>query len=210
MVADRYYDVYQALNRLYLGVDWGVRATRHAMIAIAREHLMPNESFTAVQRALADSSDHSVETEQGHYAIKHGDAPRISNLIIWRSRWVIQEWWKVLALTGEPLRPLCERQVFQEDDLTTRVTRTVDSAVEAALPGALTASLDRAMPQFLNSITQLLSTLAPRSVPGMYFVVMFHRSPSLTSPFYSLTTAIVPAVFADRPSVYLPAGLILG
>lgn len=167
-MADKYYDIYQALNREYLGVDWGVRATRHAMIAMAREHLMPNESFTAVQRALADSSDHSVQTEEGHYAIKHGDAPRMSNLTIWRSRWVIQEWWKVLALAGEPLRPLRERQIFQEEDLTVRITRTVDAAVQSSLPAALSTSLDRAMPEFLNSIQRLMPGLAQQDDTGAF------------------------------------------
>lgn len=144
------------------------------MIAIAREHLMPNESFTAVQRALADSSDHSIQTEEGHYAIKHGDAPRLSNIVIWRSRWVVQEWWKVLAMSGEPLRPLRERQVFQEEDLTIRITRTVNAVLESALPIALSTSLDHAMPAFLSSIQHHLPALALRRFSSTSSVLSSH------------------------------------
>lgn len=177
------------------------------MIAVAREHLLPNESFTAVQRALADSSDHSVQTEEGHYAIKHGDAPRLSNLVIWRSRWVIHEWWKVLALNGEPLRPLRERQVFQEDDITTRVTRTVDTAIASSLPGALSASLDRAIPDFLQSIMQLVSRLEPQATTGTILVLSSHLT-LLMSLCCSCSTAAVPAVVADWLSLHCSATII--
>ncbi|KAF7978995.1 hypothetical protein HWV62_44265 [Athelia sp. TMB] len=155
--AEGYYDIYLALNREYLGVDWGVQPTRHAMIAISREHLMPDDSFNAIQHALADSSDHSVNTEQQHYAIKHGDTPRLSNLVVWRARWVIHQWWKVLALDGEPLCPLRQREVFQEENINTHVSRTVAAAIQSSLPNALAASLETAMPALLQSIAQIVS-----------------------------------------------------
>lgn len=85
------YKWYINMNKTYLDVDWGVRASRHAMIAIAKEHIMPNETFTAVQRALADSSDHSVAVENAHYAIKFNDVRRLSNLEIWQARWLVQQ-----------------------------------------------------------------------------------------------------------------------
>ena len=129
------------------------------MIAIAREHLMPDASFALIQRALADSSDHSVQVEREHYAIKPGDAPRLSNLEIWRLRFVLKQWWRVLGLHGEPLRPLRDRQQLDEEDLTARVSRTIDAALSSALPAALETALERATPAFLPILLKQLQKL---------------------------------------------------
>lgn len=137
------YKVFEYLHMVYLGVLWGVRAARQAMIAMANEHIMANESFTNVQRAQAESSDHSVSVEREHYALKLNDVRRLSNFALWGARWVTHEWQKVLGMHGPPLRPLRERAIFKEEELIARVNRVVEETLKACLPVAIAKALEQ-------------------------------------------------------------------
>lgn len=128
----------------YLGVHWGVRAARHAMIANANAHIAPNTAFADAQRAQAASSDHSVDVENSHYAIKFNDVRRLSNYDLSEARWLSNEWQKVLGMCGPPLRPLQERAVFQEEDLVTRINRVVEATLKECLPRAIANALQQA------------------------------------------------------------------
>lgn len=131
------------------------------MIAIAREFIMACEAFTAVQRALAKSSDHSAAVEEAHYAIKYGDVRRLSSFTMWEARWIIQQWWGVLGLRGVPPRPIRDRQVFEEEDLSAKVSRVVESTVKAALAPAINGTLkDIVQETMLSMAPSIIAHLA--------------------------------------------------
>lgn len=171
-ISDDIYKVFEALHLFYLGVHWGVRAARQAMVAIANEHIMPNDSYANAQRAQAESSDHSVAVENSHYAIKYNDVRRLSNFALWEARWVAHEWQKVLGMFGPPLRPLRERALFKEEDLIARVNRVVEETLKDCLPNAIANAFrqsairqapdDRSSSKFSSSIYQrIYLTLNP-------------------------------------------------
>lgn len=138
------------MNEQYLGTHWGIRDMRHAFIAISREHLQADAAFADVQKALADSSDHSIAVEEAHYAIKYGDVTRLTNFAMSQARWVSQQWQKVLGMSGPPLRPLRERAVFNEEDLASRINRVLEATVSARLPALLEDALQKALPAYLE------------------------------------------------------------
>lgn len=98
---------------------------------------MACEAFTAIQRALAQSSDHSAAVEEAHYAIKFGDIRRLSNFTMCEARWIIQQWWGILGLRGVPPKPIRERQVFDSEDLNTKVSHVVQDVLAPAVSETL-------------------------------------------------------------------------
>lgn len=182
------------------------------MIAIAREHIQPNEAFTAVQRALADSSDHSVAIEDHHYAIKFGDIPRLSNLVISRTRWLLTEWWGVLAFSGEPLRPLVERQMFDEIDLSSRINRVVEttltSSIEKNMASIVEGSIRALLPTVVAQVIQSMATVPGkiifiyrRSIILMYFLRAVAARISLPPHTPDIRSTILPPSSPPIPSV---------
>lgn len=145
--ADDLYKVFESLHFLYLAVHWGVRAARQALIAMAKEHIMPNDTFTIVQRAQADSSDHSVAIENSHYGIKFNDVRRLSNYDLYESRWLTTEWQKTLGMFGPALRPLRERGVFKKEELHVEMKRVVVESLNTILPEAINNAVKLAMKQ---------------------------------------------------------------
>lgn len=83
------YTWYLNLIKRYMGVSWGVGDTRHGMIAVAQQYLAPGKVFADLQQITAGSSDHSVAIEEHHYAIRFDDIPRLSNLVICRTRYEV-------------------------------------------------------------------------------------------------------------------------
>lgn len=137
---------------------------RHAMIAIAKAFIMANRAFADAESALAENSDHSVETENAHYAIKFGDVTRLTNFTVCQSRWVARQWQAVLGMAGPPLRPLKERALFVDEDLSTRVMKLVEDKLTASLPSIIASAIKNALPDLIahsksTSIGKLLFSI---------------------------------------------------
>lgn len=146
-----YYPRYEALNMHFLGVSWGIHDTRHAMIGIAREFIHPNETFTAVQRAMAASSDHSVAIESSHYAIQYKDIPRLTASFIWEARYVIKEWWAAIGASGiesDYSVPLRSRAALNVEDISCQIIRRV----EEKLATSMDAMLGKILPSIIAGV----------------------------------------------------------
>ncbi|KAF7965750.1 hypothetical protein HWV62_42010 [Athelia sp. TMB] len=152
LATEQYYKVFEAFNKRFLDVGWGVRDLRHAMIAIAKEHIAPNDTFTLVQGLLSDSSDHSVAIENANYAIPYGDVTRLTNLAMWEANWLWKQWMATLGMSGKPLLPLKERAAVNEEQLGERVQRVVEATVKSSLPTILASVLEGLLKEALPGI----------------------------------------------------------
>lgn len=127
--ATQHYPRYEATTLRYLDVQWGINQMRHCMIGISQQFLEPNAQSTELQKCMAASSDHSVETENAYYAIQYQGAPRLSSGYIRDARHCVKEWWKAIGaegLHGETSVPICARKKVQADDLSSRVLALVE------------------------------------------------------------------------------------
>lgn len=134
---------------------------RHAMIAMARAFIMATRAFADAERALAQNSDHSVDTENSHYAIKFGDVTRLTNFKVCECRWVSRKWQGVLGLCGPLVRPLIETALLEDEDFSTRVLKLVDVKLSSELSSIVTGAIKTLLPDLIaqamsTSIGQLL------------------------------------------------------
>lgn len=93
----------QQWNTEYFDCRWGVRDFRQGAITIGREFIAPDESYDYADSILAESADHSIAMDHGHYAMVQGVVPRLSNNTICKHRWLGDQWHSVLGLG--PLSP---------------------------------------------------------------------------------------------------------
>ncbi|KAG1718527.1 uncharacterized protein EDB91DRAFT_1090004 [Suillus paluster] len=92
----------QHMNYEYFECRWGLRDFRQGTITMGREFISPNESYAEADSILAESADHSTNTDHAHYGIVHGSVPRLSNNTIIQQRWVSNEWHIFLGLGSSP------------------------------------------------------------------------------------------------------------
>lgn len=156
---EQVYKLYPRLNEIYLGTHWGVQAMRHAMIAIAKAFIMASRAFSDAERAMAENSDHSLETELHHYSLKFGDVARLTNFTVAQGRWVARQWQSVLGMSGPPPRPLKDRALFEDEDLSTRVMKLVEAKLAAELPTIMANAIKMAIPALIaTSVSSSLGT----------------------------------------------------
>lgn len=148
---------------------------RHAMIAIAKAFIMASRAFADAESALAENSDHSVETEKAHYALKFGDVTRLTNFTVCQGRWVARQWQAVLGMSGPPPRPLKERAMFEDDDLSTRVMKLVEAKLAAELPSIMENAIKIALPALIA--TSVSSSLGKPPLYLSYQLLTFNNHP---------------------------------
>lgn len=151
---------------------------------------MACEGFAAIQQALARSSDHSASVEEAHYAIKFGDIRRLSNFTVWEARWIIQQWWAILGLGGEPPKPIRERQVLNEEDLNTKVHRVVETSVQAAMGPIVTETLK----ELKENMRETMKSMAPEIIS---YLAQLYQQSSLYP--LSLPTSSIPSPSKSFP-----------
>ncbi|KAG0696939.1 hypothetical protein DFH29DRAFT_1004189 [Suillus ampliporus] len=95
---ERFSAYVQHMNYHYFDCPWGLRDFRQGTITMGREFISPNESYADADSILAESADHSTNTDHAHYGIVHGSVPRLSNNTIIQQRWVCNEWHIFLGL----------------------------------------------------------------------------------------------------------------
>lgn len=138
------YPRFEAMTQQMWGVSWGINSTRHAMIGLMREFLKPSATFLEWDRAVAASSDHSLEVETAHYAIQHSDLPRLSSSNVWEAREVAHQWWEAIGALNpdgpHPL-PLRSRPVLEVEDLSTKILKSVEEMLQKMLPSMLARAI---------------------------------------------------------------------
>lgn len=130
------YTRYEAFMQYFFGVNWGINHTRHFLIGMSREFIEANETFMAIQRVMAASSDHSVDVEKSHYAIQYKDVPRLTSSYVWEARYVIREWWKAIGALGTETEysvPLRSRVKVDVEDISTQIVRCVEEKLAGSL-----------------------------------------------------------------------------
>ena len=104
---DEFYKSLPKWNREFFGCSWGASDVRQGMITLGREFISPNETFPCADDVLAEAADHSTEIDVAHYAIVHGNLPRISNNELAQQRWLSEEWSSLLGMgPNEPPEPV--------------------------------------------------------------------------------------------------------
>ena len=105
---EAFYDTVKRRNQELFQCSWGASDFRQGMITLGHVFISPNEAFPAcADDLLAEAADHSTEVDLAHYAIVHGEVPRLSPSSLARHRWLAGEWSSLLAMgPHKPREPM--------------------------------------------------------------------------------------------------------
>ncbi|KIK72313.1 hypothetical protein PAXRUDRAFT_29320, partial [Paxillus rubicundulus Ve08.2h10] len=98
MEPEDFYDQFKDKNQELFDCAWGTRDFRQASISMARNYIAPNATFALLEDVLAESVDHSPETDRLHYGNAVGALPRLTHNQMEQQRWAAHEWHSLLGL----------------------------------------------------------------------------------------------------------------
>lgn len=152
----------------------GLRDFRQLMITIGHEFISPNETFVNADGILAESADHSVGIDQGHYAVVHGAIPRLSIGTMCSQRWLGHQWDRFLGFGPlPPQAPVRLRSTAADGDTLRSTSDQVAATVKTLLTSFFTNEVKEMLVQTVTSTIEERFPLAGGPVVGSFDVPKF-------------------------------------